>query len=140
MLEFSYEVHVMIDRKKKKLGGVAMVGIASALLAAACKSSQDAPFNPSNNKNADVYGPPIETTGDYDPAYNMNNDVYGPPEDMEKKPSGGITFEQVTPEGINPRDLSGNLEEDLSDDGFKPADNIAEPVYGPPAGEKDATE
>ena len=140
MIEFSYEVYAMKKNNRKKLGGVAMVGIASALLAAACKGKQDTSFTPSSNATPTLYGPPVEASDGYDPSLNYNNDVYGPPEEMEKKPSGGITFEQVPSDGVSAHDLSGNLKEDLSDDGFKPADNIADPVYGPPAGSDEATE
>ena len=128
-------------RKNSKLGGIAIAGIASALLAAACKGGQDTSFTPSSNSDSTLYDSPVTTSDNYDPSLNYNNDVYGPPEEMEKQPSGGITFEQIPSDGMNAHDLSGNLREDVSgDDDFKPADNIAEPVYGPPAGNNEATE
>ena len=43
-------------------------------------------FEPSENYNEDVYGPPVEDIeteeDDYDPAENENEAVYGPPEDF----------------------------------------------------------
>ena len=142
MIEFTYEVINRIEKKKKKLGGVAMVGIASALLAAACKGTQDTPFNPAKNKNDDVYGPPIMAADDYEPSDNYNNDVYGPPEDMLGESDDGFSFKEDTSSDFNPRDISGNLrKEDISSDDYDPRANIAEPVYGPPAGEpEEATE
>ena len=132
----------MLDKKKKKLGGAAMVGIASALLAAACKG-ENKDFSPASNATSTLYGPPYTNSEDYDPSVNMNGEVYGPPEDMIGNGTGGITFEQVPSDDINKQDLSGNLQAapDTEDgEGFKPADNIAEPVYGPPAGSDEATE
>ena len=132
----------MIDKKKKKLGGVAMVGIASALLAAACKGSNGSPFNPANNINDDVYGPPIINSKDYDPSLNHNTEVYGPPEDMQDADDDGFSFKEDEGAGIYPRDISGNIrKEAVSSDDYDPSANIAEPVYGPPAGEpEEATE
>ena len=131
-------------RKNDKFSVLAIIGMASALFATACKGSGNTPFNPVNNIEADVYGPPITSSEDYDPALNIQEDIYGPPEDFmddssEGSSSGGISFQEVSPNDTFTPDISGNLKKDTSgDDGeFKPADNIAEPVYGPPAGESE---
>ena len=128
-------------RKNGKFSVLAIIGMASALFATACKGSE-ASYDPSINYEPTVYGPPVTTSQDYDPAENIPDEFYGPPESFEEpdeKPSGGITFREVSPNDTFSPDISGNLKKDVSgDDGeFKPSDNIAEPVYGPPAGENE---
>ncbi len=53
------------------------------------KQTENEEYDPSDNQNADVYGPPEmfnsepeepEVTEEYDPDDNMNAAVYGPPE------------------------------------------------------------
>ena len=49
-------------------------------------SVTDESFEPSENYNEDVYGPPVEDIeteeDEFDPAENENEAVYGPPEDF----------------------------------------------------------
>ncbi|MBO4823901.1 MAG: hypothetical protein J5487_00755 [Lachnospiraceae bacterium] len=143
-------------RKTKKRGVLAIIGMVSALFASACGNSGE-PFDPAQNAPDTLYGPSFTSEDEYDPANNLNEDVYGPPEwfgeesddnttPTEEEPmsdiSSNFSFREDTSGNTSAHDVSANLKQDISggDDNFKPADNIAEPVYGPPAGEKDATE
>lgn len=75
-------------------------------------------FNPADNKNVDVYGPPPaieETQEGFEPEMNIIPAVYGPPEwtdDLSETPEAYAT-EEVG-------------------DVFVPSDNMNEDVYGPP--------
>jgi len=113
-----------MDKKKKRLGGVALVGIISALFAAACKGKGD-DFKPNNNIEPEVYGPPFTNSEDID---------------AKEENTGFITKEDISG-NISLWDISDNRKEAPPSDGFKPADNIAYPVYGPPKGKNnEATE
>lgn len=137
-------------RKTNKRGILAVIGMVSALFAGACGGQGREQYNPANNEPETVYGPPFTSSEDYDPADNINGDVYGPPEwfsiddpheEPEEDVSSNFSFREDTSGNFNARDISGNLKPDLSgSDGFNPKDNIAEPVYGPPAGGADVTE
>ena len=143
-------------KKTGKRGILAIIGMVSALFASACGGKGEQ-FNPAVNEPETVYGPPFTSSEDYDPAENINEEVYGPPEWFGEEPaedtapseeesmndiSSNFSFREDTSGNVSAHDVSANIKQDISggDENFKPADNIAEPVYGPPAGDKDATE
>ncbi|MBR6308225.1 MAG: hypothetical protein IKR39_06410 [Lachnospiraceae bacterium] len=143
-------------RKTNKRGILAIIGMVSALFASACGSSGEH-YDPAQNAPETLYGPPFTSEEEYDPADNLNEDVYGPPEWFGEEPedntapvedesmkdiSSNFSFREDTSGNTSAHDVSANLKQDISggDSNFKPADNIAEPVYGPPAGDKSATE
>ena len=142
-------------RKTNKRGILAIIGMVSALFASACGQGEQ--FDPKNNAPETLYGPPFTSSEDYDPSENINEEVYGPPEWFGEEPSedtapkeeesmkdvsSNFSFREDTSGNTSAHDVSANIKQDISggDENFKPADNIAEPVYGPPAGDKDATE
>ena len=144
-------------KKTNKRGVLAIIGMVSALFASACGSSGEH-YDPAQNAPETLYGPPFTSSEEYDPANNLNEDVYGPPEWFGEEPEDNTTPEEEEPmtdlssnfsfrkdtsdNNQSAHDVSANIKQDVSggDDNFKPADNIAEPVYGPPASSKDATE
>lgn len=77
-------------------------------------------YDPANNQNGDVYGPPEWFDDDYDPDGNENAAVYGPPE--------WFTDEEDAEEETETEDERQSEE----DENYEPGDNINEPVYGPP--------
>ena len=142
--------------KKAKFGVLAIIGMASALLSSACGKSNDS-YDPASNATPTLYGNPISASDDFDPSRNENYEVYGPaPEEIdpsyndyidEKEPSdfssdSTFSWREDTSGNLSAHDISSNLKEAVSgsDGEFNPSTNIAEPVYGPPAGEKSATE
>lgn len=143
-----YSLKVNDMRKKtKKAGVLAAIGMASALIAAC--GSKNEQFKPDENIASTLYAPEYSDSDDFDSAQNEPYEVYGPaPED--EKPSGdsessgetspGISWRLDTSDNSGASDVSTNLKEVKPGGDFKPADNIAEPVYGPPAGTEEATE
>ena len=137
-----YSLKVNDMRKKtKKAGVLAAIGMASALIAAC--GSKNEQFNPDENIASTLYAPEYSDGDNFDPAKNEPYEVYGPaPEDSEpsEDSSSCLTWSLDTSGNSRGSDISSNLREAEPDGDFKPADNIAEPVYGPPAGTEEATE
>ncbi len=130
-------------KKTKKAGVLAAIGMASALIAA-CGSTNEQ-FKPDENIASTLYAPEYSDSDSFDPAKNESDELYGPaPEDSEpsedSSSSSGLTWSVETSGNSRGSDVSSNLREAEPDGDFKPADNIAEPVYGPPAGTEEATE
>lgn len=139
---YSLKVNDM-KRKTKKAGVLAAIGMASALIAAC--GSKNEQFKPDENIASTLYAPEYSDSDDFDPAQNEPYEVYGPPvEDSESSEdsssSTGLTWRLDTSDNSGASDVSTNLKEVKPGGDFKPADNIAEPVYGPPAGTEEATE
>ena len=128
--------------KKKRMGAMAVLGLASAVAATSCGSSGPGPASASDTQTNN----PASSLESYDPALNISPELYGPgygeeePSDNNESPldNNPISFGLDTSENISAHDISGNLNE-ASDDDFSPKDNIAEPLYGPP-GKNEATE
>ncbi len=128
-------------KKTKKAGVLAAIGMASALIAAC--GSKNEQFKPDENIASTLYAPEYSDSDDFDPAQNEPYEVYGPPvEDSESsgESSSGLTWSLDTSGNSRGTDVSANLREAEPDGDFKPAENIAEPVYGPPTGTEEATE
>ena len=128
-------------KKTKKAGVLAAIGMASALIAACGAKNEQ--FNPNEHIASTLYAPEYSDRDNFDPSQNEPDELYGPaPEgsDSSKESSSGLTWSLDTSGNSRASDVSSNLREAEPDGDFKPADNIAEPVYGPPAGTEEATE
>lgn len=107
------------------------------------ETSETAEFEPSDNNNENVYGPPpwFETE-EYDPEYNNEQCVYGPPPDYyEAEPQTAEPAETAeSPEQTEEPATSEDTEEvlvteetgDITADIFSPEMNFTPDVYGPP--------
>lgn len=99
------------------------VGVGTLCLLFMCASAASAPFGPSQNQEAGVYGPPSWYAG-YRPDENQNGDVYGPPE----------WFEEFDASENQEAGIYGMPDFDENDeDGYNPEIEMPEDVYGPPA-------
>lgn len=76
-------------------------------------------FNPSNNIESDVYGPPIEDFDDYDTDKNSDS----------KKPDNSQDFDVE----YNEMECIYGPPEMFEDENFNPDYNVPDEVYGPPA-------
>ena len=130
-------------KKTKKTGVLAAIGMASALIASCGSSNSN--FKPDDNIASTLYGPEYNSSDNFDPAANEPYEEYDPAS-KDSKPSkdssssSGLSWTLDTSGNSRGSDVSSNLRETDPDEDFKPSDNIAEPVYGPPAGTEEATE
>ena len=153
---------VKMRRKTNKTGVLAIIGMVSALLSSACGSAQNTSYNPADNvtptlygpaysasedynpslnENTELYGPPSVSTEEYKPELNINQDIYGPPEDMMKDKDDNSSIWKDVSDNTRGHDIAPGTSADVSSDGeFNPKDNVAETLYGPPAGKNEATE
>ena len=112
--------------KKRKKTKTTAAGIISGLMAVSF--SQACVFN----QNAGVYGPPPSDA--YEPDDNVNEDVYGPPEIIEEtfEPSDNVPACVYGPQSWFEEEGDPAEETAVPAPDYDPEENVPGDVYGPP--------
>ena len=117
---------------------VLLAGVGMIILMILCTAgstiynvSSGSGFNPTNNMQETVYGPPEI----FDPSQNELEDVYGPPfpdPDDELNDEPIVDPGELNDEPVSDPDEKKPLNNDGRKDDFDPKDNEEPLVYGPP--------